>query len=102
MNSVSPIAIKILDDENRNVLFQICSDFFDSDVEIEDCQIGNLKIIPKQGDISNPNNWRGIKLLDIITKLMSIILNSKLQIALEKHGTPLQFGASPNMNCPEG
>ena len=89
MNSVSPIAIKILDDENRNVLFQICSDFFDSDVEIEDCQIGHLKILPKKGDISNPNNWRGIKLLDIISKLMSIVLNSRLQIALKKYGTLL-------------
>ena len=33
---------------------------------------------------------------------MSIILNTRLQIALEKCGTPLQFGASPNMGYPEG
>ena len=33
---------------------------------------------------------------------MSIILNYILQIALGKYGTPLQFGASPNMGCPGG
>ena len=32
---------------------------------------------------------------------MSMIVNTKLQISLEKYGTPLQFGASPKMDCPE-
>ena len=103
MDGVSPNTIKALDDENRNVLFQICSDFFNGNVEIEDWQIGNLKILPKKGDTSNPKiNWRGINLLDVVSKLMSIILNIRLQIALKKHGTPLQFGASPKMGCPGG
>ena len=35
LNGVSPNAIKDLDDKNRYVPFQICSDFFDSNVEIE-------------------------------------------------------------------
>ena len=64
LNGVSPNAIKALYDENRNVLFGICYDFFDGNVEIEERQIGNLKILPKKGDTSNPNNWRGINLLD--------------------------------------
>ena len=102
LNGVSPNAIKALDDENRNVLFEICYDFFDGNVEIEEWQIGNLKILPKKGDTSNPNNWRGINLLDVVSKLMSIILNTRLQIALEKYGTPLQFGASPKLGCAEG
>ena len=33
---------------------------------------------------------------------MSIITNSRIQIALKKYGTSLQFGVSPNMGCPEG
>ena len=32
---------------------------------------------------------------------MSIILNSRLKIALEKYVTPLQFEASPNIGCTE-
>ena len=48
LNGVSPNAIKALDDENRNVLFEICYDFFDGNVEIEEWQIGNLKILPKK------------------------------------------------------
>ena len=33
---------------------------------------------------------------------MSIIINPRIQEALKKYGTPLQFGASPNMGCLEG
>ena len=33
LNGVSPNAIKALNDENRLILFQICSDFLDNDVE---------------------------------------------------------------------
>ena len=39
--------------------------FFDSDIEVEDLQLGNLKILPKKGDESNPNNWRGMNLIDL-------------------------------------
>ena len=47
LNDVSPNTIKDLDDENRNILFQICFDLFDSNVEIEDWQLGNLKFFQK-------------------------------------------------------
>ena len=55
-----------------------------------------------KGDSSNPNNWRSINLLDVVSKLMSIIINTRIQEALKKYGTSLQFGVSPNMGCPEG
>ena len=33
---------------------------------------------------------------------MSIVLTIRLQPVLEKIGTPIQFGASPNTGCPDG
>ena len=36
LNGVSPNTIKALDDKNRNVLFGICYDFFNGNVEIEE------------------------------------------------------------------
>ena len=54
-----------------------------------------------KGDSSNPNNWRSINLLDVVSKLMSIIINTRIQEALKMYGTPLQFGVSPKMGCPE-
>ena len=51
LNGVSPNAIKALNDENRLILFQICSDCLDNDVKIEDWKIGNLKILLKKENL---------------------------------------------------
>ena len=48
LNGLSPNAIKALNDENRLILFQICLDFLDNDVKIEDCLVENFKILPKK------------------------------------------------------
>ena len=75
------------------ILFEICSDYFNNQTEIEERKIGNLKILPKKGDLSKPNNGRGINLLHVVSKVVSIVTTSGLQHALEKFGTPLQFGS---------
>ena len=41
-----------------------------------------LKLLPKKGDLSNPNNWRGISLLDIVSKIISSIIASRLAMHL--------------------
>ena len=61
-----------------------------------------LKILPKKGDLSNTKNWRGINLLDVTSKVISIIITSRLQSALSIDGIPFQFGSSPNTGCPDG
>ena len=67
LNGISPNAIKVLNDDNKRILFQICSNYFnDDDLDIEEWKIGNLKILPNKGDLSSPNNWRGINLLDMV------------------------------------
>ena len=75
--------------------------FLNNQTEIDKWKIGNLKILPKKGDLFNPNNWRGINLLDVVSKVVSIVITSRLQSALEKFGTPLQFGSCPESGCPE-
>ena len=40
-------------------------------------------------------------MLNVASKLMSIVLTIRLQIDLEK-GTPIQFGAFPNIICSDG
>ena len=47
-NGISPNAIKSLDKENRIFLFEICSDFFENKVDIEEWQTGVLKRLPKK------------------------------------------------------
>ena len=57
------------------------------------------KYYQKKGDLSDPNNWRGIVLMEVSSKIISIFLNIKLQKLLKIRGSPLQFGASPKLGC---
>ena len=85
LNRVSPNVIKVLDEENIQVLFDICSRYFEGNFKIEEWQIGSLKILPKKGDLTNVNNWRGINLLDVASKVVSIVITSRLQVVLLEH-----------------
>ena len=59
-------------------------------------------MVPKSGDLSDPNKWRGINLMDVCSKIFSIILNGRLYTLLGEHGTKCQFGATPNKGCRDG
>ena len=100
-NRVSPNAIKALNEKNRMFLFKICYDYFENIQEIEEWQKGCLKILPKKGNLSDPNNLRVINLLDVVSKVMSLVITSHLQHILELKFTPIQFGASSKTDCPE-
>ena len=40
--------------------------------------------------------------MDVFSKVMSIILNKRLFMILDKYGTEYQFGGRPNIGCREG
>ena len=69
---------------------------------VSECQTGNLKILPRKGDLSNTNDWRGINLLDVTSKVISIVITCRFQSALNIDGIPFQFGLSPNTGFPDG
>ena len=83
-------------------MFDIWRQYFNDEVNIEEWQRGSLKILPKKGDLANPNNWRGINLLDVTSKVISIVITSRLQSALNIEGIPTQFGSTPKTGCPDG
>ena len=41
-------------------------------------------------------------MLDVVSKVVSIVITSRLQSTLEKFGNPLLFGSCPESRCPEG
>jgi len=53
-----------------------------------------LKMLPKKGDLRDLNNWRGIMLLDAASKILSMIINSRLQRLLKEIGIEEQNGFS--------
>ena len=44
----------------------------------EEQKIATVTPLPKKGNLTDPNNWYGIALLDVVSKIISIFLNSRL------------------------
>ena len=59
-------------------------------------------MVPKKGDLRDPNKWRGINLMDVCSNFFSCIMNERLYRLLDRHGIRTQFGATPNIGCQDG
>ena len=58
--------------------------------------------VPKRGDLSYPNKWRGVTLMDIGSKRFSSIMCTRLFKIIKKHGVKYQFGLTPDVGCQDG
>ena len=65
---------------------------------VEWAEIG-LSVLPKKGDLSNPNKWRGIALEDIAAKCISSILALRLTKHLNTFGIDGQCGCLFGKGC---
>ena len=57
--------------------------------------VGKLRLLPKSGDLSNPNNWRGITLLAVIAKLFCSVLSNRMTSHMQVIGLEAQCGFMP-------
>ena len=97
-----PDAFKCLDGINRKQVYHYIVDFWENDADYWEWHTGLGVLVPKKGDLSDPNKWRGINLMDVCLKIFSIILNDHLYQLLGRHGAKSQFGATPNVECQDG
>ena len=58
--------------------------------------------VPKSGNLSDPNKWRGVMLMDVCSKIFSSVMNGRAFRLLELHGTRFQFGGTPTLGCQDG
>jgi hypothetical protein len=57
--------------------------------------VGKLRLLPKSGDLSNSNNWRGITLLAVIAKLFCSVLSNRMTSHMQVIGLEAQCGFMP-------
>ena len=55
--------------------------------------------VPKKGDLSCSDNWRGISLLDVIGKLFARVFNDKLQLVVEGAVSDSRGGFRAGRGC---
>ena len=61
-----------------------------------------LVMLPKKGNLQDLNNWRGIMLIDAASKLLSMIVNDRLQRLLKEVGSEEQNGFTGGRGCSDG
>ena len=59
----------------------------------------SLVPVPKKGDLSSCDNWRGISLLDVVGKVLAKVIQQRLQKIVEEEVADSQCGFHCNRGC---
>lgn len=62
-NGVPPNVFKCLDANNRRKVYDFVVRFWKGEEDFEEWHVGLVKLLPKSGDLRNPNKLRGITLI---------------------------------------
>ena len=58
--------------------------------------------VPKCRDLSDPNKWRRVMLMEVCSKIFSSVMNGRALQLLNANGTCFQFGGTPELGCQDG
>lgn len=93
--------VALADDDVCERVRDAIAEVWDTGVIPKEWKRGKLKEIGKGGgkDLSKPGNYRGIMLLDVVSKVMSALINRRLQELLKVHGRESQNGFTDGRGC---
>ena len=85
--------------ETPRLLCKILNDIWDKEIIPEEWRIGSIIKLPKKGDLGNCNNWRGITLLSLTSKIFSRVILQRMNIALDNKIRIEQAGFRKGRSC---
>ena len=77
--------LKAEDMETPCFLTDVFKEIWDSEQIPEAWKTGLIVKLPKKGDLGECNNWRGVTLLPITSKVFSKIIHTRLATALDEY-----------------
>ena len=89
-------------EENLRHHFEFITDFWEDKVDFKVWHEGQVFLEPKSGDLSDPNKWIGVNLMDIGAKVFSSLICKRFFKIINKHGVKYKFGSSPGVGCQDG
>ena len=102
LNDIPPDAFKALTDENLRTLLAFLNSFWDDEVNFDEWHEGQMVPVPKSGNLSDPNKWRGVTLMDLGSKIFSSIMCTHLFRIIDAHGVKYEFGSMQGVGCQDG
>ena len=82
-DGVCPKMLKAEDTETPKLLCQILQKIWDSEKAPKDWNTGVIVKLPKKGNLGNCNNWRGITLLSLSSKIFSCTILQRITTAVD-------------------
>ena len=77
LTGVPPEAFKAMSTANLWHVHKHVNDFFLDDMDHKQWQHSQCVPVPKSGDLSDPNKWKGVMLMDVCSKKISTIMNGR-------------------------
>ena len=91
LNGVTLNDLKSISEENLRHHFDFITEFWEEKVNFKEWHEGQVVPVPKSGDLSDPNKWRGVNLMDIGNKVFSGLIFKRLFKIIKKGGVKYQF-----------
>ena len=98
-NKVPLEGYKYLSDDYFSHLYDVVVEFCTGNGDPPEFHEANLCIIEKKGDLRLPKNYRPICLLDVASKVISVIIADRFQSVLKMHGLDKQNGFLNKKGC---
>ena len=98
-DGIPPEALKADIQTSTDMLHPLLVKIWETETVPDDWRKGLLVKLPKKGDLSSCNNWRGIMLLSIPGKVLSRIMLERLKAALDKRLREEQAGFRQDRSC---
>jgi hypothetical protein len=77
LNGIPPEAYKAMNITIRQQIHEYVAAFFEGDADYEGWHASQCVPVPKSGNLSDPNKWRGIMLMDVCSKIFSSVINGR-------------------------
>lgn len=98
-DNIPPEALKQDPEQTATVMQDLLQKVWDEGTVPEDWRTGYIVKLPKKGDLSMCQNWRGIQLLSIPSKILARIILERLKIIVDGKLREEQAGFRQGKSC---
>ena len=98
-DNITAEMMKAMEEEHLDYLLKLFNKIWDTMQVPEDWKKGVIVKIPKKGNLSDCNNWRGITLLSVVSKVFSKVLLNRIRAGVDRRLREEQAGFRPGRSC---
>jgi hypothetical protein len=99
LDNINPEVLKVDPEITVEILYPLLKKIWKKEKIPEEWEEGLIIKITKKGDLANCNNWRGITLLNIASKILTRVILNRIHDTAEQHLRKEQGGFRKHRSC---